>query len=117
MAADRTSHTADDKVWRLRGKIGRQRRQVDRRVDELLDRSLLTSVPREFVRRHPARSLLSAAGAGLLFGKVLGKRGRESLGHALVQLGLERAWPRVISEFNAWRKQRRNETGETIVER
>ena len=105
MSSQHKSRNTTSEIRRVRAEIARQRRRMDRRVDNLMDHTLLVGAAREFVRDHPARSVLSATGAGMLLGELLGmNRNAKRLGESLVQLAVEQAWPRLFGELRQLRR-------------
>ena len=57
----------------IHARIARLRRRIDRHAGRMADRSLLlVSWPR-FVRKHPGRALMAAAGLGMALSSVISK--------------------------------------------
>jgi len=114
MSARPKSNDPASELRRLRREIARQRRRLDRRVDDLFDRALLIGKSREFVRDHPARSVLSATGAGILLGDLIGlRRTARRLGSSMFEMAFEQAWPRLCRELRQLAKNwRENDSDE-----
>ena len=61
-----TRQTDVQVIEELKAKSARLRRRIDRRINRLVDRSLAVRSWRRYVQEHPERSLLAAAGVGLV---------------------------------------------------
>lgn len=85
----------------LMTRIARQRRRLDRRASLLLDQSLLVGSWRTYVERHPGRSLLAAAGAGMALAMLAGGSARQlgRLGGKLYEAATGAAWGEVWADL------------------
>ncbi len=89
-----------EQLRQLRARIARLRRRLDRRADKLLDGSILTGSWRAYVQKHPGRSLLAAAGVGIVFSNLFTARNEVSrLGESLSQMAFGGEWGRVWHEL------------------
>lgn len=55
----------------LRRRIARQRRRLDRRINRVVDSVWMFGSLQTFVTQHPARSVLAAAGLGMLLSRLM----------------------------------------------
>ena len=78
------------------------RRRIDRRVGAIADWALLAGSWRSYVERRPGRSLLTAAGLGMVLSAFLSRRqsgGR--FGSWLLSLVTGTAWPDIWHKLKA----------------
>ncbi len=71
MASSR--RTSENQTEAIRADIARLRRRIDRRINRLVDRALTVRSWRRYVQEHPERSLLAAAGVGLVASGVVSR--------------------------------------------
>jgi hypothetical protein len=82
----------------IRNRIARQRRRLDRQLGRVSDIVLLFGSLRTFVQQHPGRSLIGAAGIGVLLAYLMsGQKSDSGPGQRLVE------WFNVEKLTRLWR--------------
>jgi hypothetical protein len=91
MASSR--RTGENDTESIRAEIARLRRRIDRRINRLVDRTLAVRSWRRYVQEHPERSLLAAAGVGLVASGVVSRCAPASRwGEELFDAACSAAW-------------------------
>jgi hypothetical protein len=86
---------------RLRIRIARLRRRIDRRVRSVRDEGRRLVSWRTYVRRYPAQAVLAAMGLGLAASAGVSRRGLRLLGFHLVRRAVGKAFDRLGRELAA----------------
>lgn len=99
----RTAREMSQERHELQARIARLRRRLDRRAGQLIDQSLLIGSWRNYVQQHPGRSLLAAAGVGMVASFLAtGYRASGLLGEKLYEAATGAAWGNVWPELKAF---------------
>ena len=92
-----------NEIQQIQTRIARLRRRLDRRAGRLIDQSLLMGSWRAYVEQHPGRSLIAAAGVGMVFSfLVTGYRASGQLGERIYEAATGAAWGQVWPEIKAF---------------
>lgn len=98
-----TSRKLSKERQELQTRIARLRRRLDRRAGQLIDQSLLIGSWRNYVERHPGRSLLAAAGVGMVASfLVTGYHASGRFGEKLYEAATGTAWGQMWPELKAF---------------
>ena len=88
-----TGQTAEDQRRELHTQIARVRRRLNRRVERIADGGLLLGSWRGYVREYPGRSVVAAAGIGMLLSGFVGRdRDVSRFGDRLCDLATGTSW-------------------------
>ena len=97
------ARNVSQETHQLQARIARLRRRLDRRAGRVIDQSLLMGSWRSYVEQHPGRSLLAAAGVGMVFSFLAtGYRASGQLGEKLYEAATGAAWGQVWPEIKAF---------------
>lgn len=114
MPKSRTRPNSATQRRELQTQIERSRRRLERNVGRLVDRTLFLGSWQTYVKQHPGRSLLAAAGVGMALSGVISRFPLpKDLADKICNLAVGAGWQQALADIHAVfdRARRSDSTG------